>query len=255
MKIIACCKIVPDEEEIRVLPDRTLDLEGVSTKISHYDLNALECGKKLAAETGGSMTALSVGKSALLSPSKIRKDILSRGAADLSLVIDDDRTFSDSLETAKVLAKAAEMIGSYDLILCGMGSSDLYLQETGIQIGTILNLPVTNNAVEIRPAGDGIIQVDRALENEIETLELPLPAVVSVSSEINVPAVPSMRDIMGAGKKPVTELDKPDVQTTPALTTLSELAPEQQERRQEITEGDGDEAIEKLVQFLKKECL
>ena len=62
MKIIACCKIVPNEEEITVLPDRTLAMADASLKISQYDLNALESGKKLAAESGGTMTALSIGK-------------------------------------------------------------------------------------------------------------------------------------------------------------------------------------------------
>ena len=51
-----------------------------------------------------------------------------------------------------------------------------------------------------------------------------------------------MRDIMQAGKKPVA-------------STLEQLAPEQQERRQEIIEGDNEEAVDALVAFLKKEAL
>ena len=205
MKIITCCKVVPDEEQIKVLPNRELALDDVPAKISQYDLNALEAAKKLSAETKGSVTALSVGSSKALDATKIRKDILSRGANDLKLVISDDHSFSDSFETAKALAAAIREQEEVDLVLCGTGSSDLYNQVTGIQLGTLLDWPTLNNVTSIQPNGDTVL-VERTLENSTEVFEVALPAVLSVSSEINVPTVPAMRDIMQAGKKPVAVL-------------------------------------------------
>ena len=251
MKIIVCCKVVPNEEELQVLPNRELGFNGVPWKISQYDLNALESGKQLAAG-GGSMTALSIGSTEALGSSKIQKDILSRGPDSLKLVLDDSKPFQDSLQTAKASAGAVQAAGDYDLVLCGMGSSDLYFQEVGVQVGALLGLPAVNNVTGITPAGEGVLHVERTLENEVEVLEVPLPAVLSVSSEINVPSVPAMRDIMKAGKKPVEKLDCPDC-GEPSLRTLEQLAPEQQERRQELVEGDGEEAVDALVRFLKKE--
>lgn len=251
MKIITCCKIVPDEEEIKVQSNRELSMEDASWKISQYDLNALESGKQLAAETGGTMTALSIGSNAALEATKIRKDVLSRGADELNLVIDDAHAFTDSLETAKAIAGALKECGEYDVVLCGMGSSDMYSQVVGVQVGTLLGIPSINNVTGIKVAGEGVLEVERTLENEVEVLEVPLPAVLSVSSEINIPAVPNMREIMRAGKKPVNELPATDV--APSTKMLEQLAPEQQERRQEIVEGDGAEAVDALVQFLKKE--
>ncbi len=253
MKIVVCCKIVPDEELIQVRPDRTLSMEGTPWKISQYDLNALEAAKQLSAATSGSVTALSVGGTAALEPSKIRKDVLSRGADELSLVINDEHAFGDSLETAKSLA-AALKDGGFDLVLCGTGSSDLYAQEVGVQLGELLGLPTVNNVTAITPK-DGAVEVERTLEDSVEVLEMPLPAVLSVSSEINTPSVPAMRDIMRAGKKPVNVLEVSLDEAKPAVETISELAPEQQERRQEIVEGDGEQAIDALVRFLKKEAL
>ena len=251
MKIIVCCKVVPNEEELQVLPNRELGFNGVPWKISQYDLNALESGKQLAAG-GGSMTALSIGSTEALGSSKIQKDILSRGPDSLKLVLDDSKPFQDSLQTAKAIAGEVQAAGDYDLVLCGMGSSDLYFQEVGVQVGALLGLPAVNNVTGITPAGEGVLHVERTLENEVEVLEVPLPAVLSVSSEINVPSVPAMRDIMKAGKKPVEKLDCPDC-GEPSLRTLEQLAPEQQERRQELVEGDGEEAVDALVRFLKKE--
>ena len=254
MKIITCCKVVPNEEEIKVLSDRTLDMSAVPFKISQYDLNALESGKQLAAATKGTQVALSIGSTAALEATKIRKDILSRGVDSLSVVMNDNCTFSDSLETAKSIVAALNASEGYDVVLCGMGSSDLYFQEVGVQVGTLLDLPTVNNVTGIEVIDDNTLKVERALENEVEVLEVTLPAVICVSSEINVPSVPAMRDIMRAGKKPVNVLDAA-IEAAPSTQVLEELAPEQQERRQEIIEGDGEEAIDALVSFLKKECL
>ena len=249
MKIITCCKVVPDEEQIKVLPNRELALDDVPAKISQYDLNALEAAKKLSAETKGSVTALSVGSSKALDATKIRKDILSRGANDLKLVISDDHSFSDSFETAKALAAAIREQEEVDLVLCGTGSSDLYNQVTGIQLGTLLDWPTLNNVTSIQPNGDTVL-VERTLENSTEVFEVALPAVLSVSSEINVPTVPAMRD-----KKPVAVLTTDLADLNASASTLEQLAPEQQERRQEIIEGDNEEAVDALVAFLKKEAL
>lgn len=252
MKIIACCKIVPNEEGITVLPNGELSMADAANKISQYDLNAIESGKTLAQETSGSMIALSVGPSSVLDDSKIRKDVLSRGADELSLVMDDSHDFSDSLQTAKAIAGALKTMDSYDVVLCGAGSSDLYAQEVGVQVGTLLDLPVVNNVTGIKVTSDTTLEVERTLEEEVEILEVSLPAVLSVSSEINVPSVPNMREIMKAGKKPVNLLTIEE-DLSPSTNTLEQLAPKQQERRQEIIESDNEEAVDALVSFLKKE--
>ena len=169
-------------------------------------------------------------------------------------MICDDHSFSDSFETAKALAAAIREQEEVDLVLCGTGSSDLYNQVTGIQLGTLLDWPTLNNVTSIQPNGDTVL-VERTLENSTEVFEVALPAVLSVSSEINVPTVPAMRDIMQAGKKPVAVLTTDLADLNASASTLEQFAPEQQERRQEIIEGDNEEAVDALVAFLKKEAL
>ncbi|KEI01131.1 electron transfer flavoprotein subunit alpha [Clostridium botulinum C/D str. BKT2873] len=255
MKTITCCKIVSNEEFINVLPSRTLSFDDVPNKISDYDLNALEAGKQLARETKGSLTALSIGKSSTLDSSKIQKDILSRGANELTLVVDDSIELLDSLETAKAITKAVEEMGEYDLILFGTGSSDLYSQSVGTQVGAMLNVPTLSNVISITVKKDNLLEVKRALGNRVQTFEIAMPAVISVSSEINVPSIPSMIEIMKAGKKPVNKLTPDFSNLKSSVEIIEELAPEQQERRKEVIEGDDDESIDALVTFLKKEAL
>ncbi|MEG0764974.1 MAG: electron transfer flavoprotein subunit alpha, partial [Pseudoflavonifractor sp.] len=159
-----------------------------------------------------------------------------------------------SLETAKAIAAALNGCGGFDLALCGTGSSDLYAQEVGIQVGALLGIPAVNNVTAIAVKGD-VLEVERTLEDSMEVLEITLPAILSLSSEINIPAVPAMREIMRAGKKPVNTLEVSLAEVVPAVKALEELAPEQQERRMQVIEGDNDEAVEALLQFLKKEVL
>lgn len=255
MKIVACCKIVPNEEMIKVLPNRELSFEGVPSSISEYDLNALEAGKVLARANDGEVSVVTVGSSEFLNASKIQKDILSRGADNLNLVINDSNKFVDSLQTAKAIARSVEKLDEYDLVLLGTGSSDLYTQSVGNQVGALLNIPTISNVTGIEAKEDGLLEVKRVVGNVVETYEIELPAVISVASSINNPQVPTMMDIMRAGKKPVNtiDLDLSDIQ--PSVEILEELAPESQDRLNEIVEGDDEEAVDALVDFLKKKVL
>ena len=89
------------------------------------------------------------------------------------------------------------------MILCGDGSSDLYAQQVGLLVGEILNIPAVNGVSKIISLTADTLTVERELEDETETLSIPLPAVVAVSTDINSPQIPSMKAILGAAKKPV----------------------------------------------------
>ncbi len=247
MNIIACIKVVPEEQDIVVLPTQELSFDKAQWKIGQYDLNALEAGKQLAGETGGSMRVLTIGGE-VLGKTKIKKDILSRGADDLNVVV-TEQELSDSLVTAKAITTALKEMGACDLLIFGTGSSDLYAQQVGNQVGAMLDLPVVNEINEIA-VEDGGIRVERVLENEVEVLALPLPAVVSVTSEINIPTIPGMRDIMAAGKKPVNELAVDLSGSAKKTEVLSDLAPVQKDRKLQIVKGDTEEMVDALLRFL-----
>lgn len=103
-------------------------------------------------------------------------------------------------ETALALASAAEKIG-FDLLL--FGGLRRYLCPTGGPADwRTPETPVINAVSHIQRDGDKII-VERTLEEDVEIIELTLPAVLCVTSDINVPRIPSMKAILGAGKKPL----------------------------------------------------
>ncbi|WP_099074588.1 putative electron transfer flavoprotein FixA [Proteus alimentorum] len=254
MNIITCYKSVPDEQDITVnSADGSLDFSRANTKISQYDLNAIEAANQLRAQLDGiQITAMSVGGKALTN-AKARKDVLSRGADDLVVVVDDQFEASLPYQTAVALAAAATKNG-YDLILCGDGSADLSSQQVSLLVGEILNIPAINGINKIVSLSNDSITVERELENEIETLTIPLPAVIAVSTDINTPQIPSMKAILGAAKKTVQQWSVTDLGLD-AIDARSEqkvAAPKQKVRQRIIIEGDGDDQIAELAEHLRK---
>lgn len=254
MRVISCCKAVPEEQDIVISKDRQISFEKAEWKFGQYDLNAVEAGKQIVEAAGGKLSGLCAGGK-ILDNSKLRKDILSRGLDDLYLVMDEMMEQADTYQSARVLKAAIKKLGEFDLVLCGAGSSDLYAQQVGNQLGELLGLPVVNGVNKITPQGDKVI-VERALENAIQVLEISLPAVLSVTSEINVPRIAGMKDIIAANKKPVNKFSLSEIEATdiqPSSEIVSTLAPEQVERRLNILEGESEDVVDAFVKLLSAE--
>ena len=156
-------KVVPDDQDIQVKADRSLDYSKAKPVVSTYDLNALEAGVKLAAAQGGTVTAIAAGP-ASINDSKQIKNILARGCDDLAMVADDACAGMDARQTAAVLAGLAKNAGA-DLVLCGDGSADMYAQQVDVQLACALGWPVVNAAAKIEIA-DGAATVTRIEEDE-----------------------------------------------------------------------------------------
>jgi len=231
MKIITCYKCVPDEQDIAI--------------------NKAAC--QLKQQVGeAQVVAMSVGGKALTN-AKGRKDVLSRGPDELIVVIDDQFEQALPQQTATALAAAAQKSG-FDLLICGDGSSDLYAQQVGLLVGEMLNVPVINGVSKILSLTDSTLTVERELEDEVETLSIPLPAVIAVSTDINTPQIPSMKAILGAAKKPVQVWSSADIglNGAQAYSEQQVAAPKQRERQRVVIEGDGEEQIAAFVENLRK---
>lgn len=254
MKIITCYKSVPDEQDIAINnADGSLDFSKADGKISQYDLNAIEAACQLKQQSpDAQVIALSVGGKAL-THAKGRKDVLSRGPDELVVVIDD--LFEQALpqQTAAALAAAAHKL-TFDLLICGDGSSDLYAQQVSLLVGETLNIPAINGVSKILSLTDSTLTVERELEDETETLCIPLPAVVAVSTDINSPQIPSMKAILGAAKKPVQVWSAADIgfSAGDACSVQTVAAPKQRERQRIVIEGEGEEQIAAFVDNLRK---
>ncbi|MFN7037664.1 MAG: putative electron transfer flavoprotein FixA [Bellilinea sp.] len=255
MNLIVCYKFVPDPEDMQVKPDGRISFEGAEWIISDYDLMAIETAVRLAEAHGGKVTALSAGPQPL-SSSKGKKDVLSRGPDELALVVDNALQDADTHQTAQALAAAIRKIGEFDLVIFGEGSADLYFQQVGLQVGELLGVPVINAVVKAAVMDNRLV-VERSAEDDVQVLETSLPAAIAVTTDICQPRLPSMKEILKAGKKPVTEWSLADLGLDLlALRTTQTLAlrpPDQVERKRIKISGEPDQAVQQLLNYLSKE--
>ena len=164
MKIAAAFKVVPDDQDIKVAGDRTLDYSKAKNTISVYDLNALEVAAQLAAEVEGSAAVAITAGPASIDEAKLKKSALARGVDELFMTADDACAGMDAKATAAELAKLVAQIGDVDLVVCGDGSADNYAQQVDVQLACKLGWPVVNAATKVTCKGD-VLEVERTLED------------------------------------------------------------------------------------------
>jgi electron transfer flavoprotein beta subunit len=162
-----------------------------------YDANALEAALRLKEQHGGSITAVSLGAD---SARDTLKRAIAMGANGAVLVSDPTLFEGDSWRTAAALARAIHKLGNYDLVLCGRQASDTDAGQVGLGIAEFLELPAVAPVQKIEVAGDGLLRVERLAEDGYEVVEVRLPALLVVSSEIGEPRYPPLRGIMAAGR-------------------------------------------------------
>ena len=121
------------------------------------------------------------------------KKPLAMGAHRLVLVDDPLLSEASATGTVRVLAAAVRNTGPYDLILCGRQASDWDQAHVPMGLAEALGSPCITVARGLARAEDGMLRVDRALEDGYQTVETTLPAVVTVSNEFGEPRYPTLR--------------------------------------------------------------
>jgi len=211
-KCLVCYKWTLDEQDIKIRPeDLSLDSSRAKGKISDFDRNAIEEAALLVEKNGGAVDALTYGTATV---KQSLKDCLSRGPEKVYWISDASAENADASVTANVLAAAIRKIGQYDLILCGEGSSDQFNQQTASRIAALLGLPCVTFANKLSHEGD-TAKATRKLEDCQEEVSVKGPVVISVLSEINKPRIPSLKQVLGASKKPNEEIKVADLGLKP----------------------------------------
>ncbi|GAA2065822.1 electron transfer flavoprotein subunit beta/FixA family protein [Streptomyces albiaxialis] len=208
MRIVVCVKYVPDATGDRhFAEDLTTDRESVDGLLSELDEYAVEQALQIADEADDAeITVLTVGPED--AKDALRK-ALSMGADKAVHVEDDDLHGTDALGTSLVLAKAVEKTG-YDLVVCGMASTDGTMGVLPAMLAERLGVPQVTLLSEVS-VEDGVVKGRRDGDAATEQLEASLPAVVSVTDQSGEARYPSFKGIMAAKKKPVESLDLDDL--------------------------------------------
>lgn len=258
--VVVLVKASLNPEMIRQSPDGSVDLKAIPLKISDIDRNAVEEAVKLKQVLGGKLVAISI---LTWGPVQARvKDLrlavqeaLAKGVDEAYVVADDALTPGDQVTTATAVKAVLERAGvKPDLILAGEATIDETTSQVPGRLAEILDYSFVSfvRRLEVR---DGYIVAERDLEDYIEVVEAPLPAVVSVTQEINEPRPPTLLQIRRAARKPMRQLKASDLDgVVMPKKKILEMKVLQVKRKQVILEGPNlDEIADKLLDLLVQE--
>jgi electron transfer flavoprotein beta subunit len=206
VKIAVCVKVVADPEapsstfSIDPSGKRVLPARGVPPVLNPYDENALEAALKIKELTGAEITIISAGQNI---PKAIIKKALAVGADKLIVIEDTSLGETDSSATAAVLAAAIRKAGEFDLVLNGRMASDTNGGQVGTLVAALLDIPAITVARKIE-VKNGRALVERALADGYETVDAPLPCLITVSHESGELRQANVKGMMAAQKQPLT---------------------------------------------------
>ena len=182
LKIVVLAKQGPDTRNVgkdAMTPEGTVNRAALPAIFNPEDLNALEAALRLKdAVEGSTVHILTMGPQRA---ADIIRDAMFRGADGGYLLSDRKFAGSDTLATSYALSCALRRIAP-DLIVAGRQAIDGDTAQVGPQVAEKLGLPQVTYAEEVLEIREGSLVVKRRLEHGVETVECPLPAVVTVNA-------------------------------------------------------------------------
>ncbi|MBN1665339.1 MAG: electron transfer flavoprotein subunit beta/FixA family protein [Deltaproteobacteria bacterium] len=196
MELVVCIKQVPMVSELPWDPATgTLKRELAEGMMNPACRHALEAALQLKARQGGRITAVTMGPPMA---EEVLRQALALGADEGLLLSDPAMAGADTFITSRILAKAVKQCRpDFDLILCGCYTSDSETAQVGPQLAEELDLPSAAFVEEIDMKKNRLI-VSRFSDGFIETLEMKLPGLVTVSTQCYTPRYFSLAGIEAA---------------------------------------------------------
>lgn len=262
MKILVTVKRVPDPNAaIKVKPDGTgIVTDNLKYVVNPFDEIAIEEALRLKDKGGGAEVIL-VSVGGKVSQEQLRTG-LAMGADRAILVMAEQEL--DSLAVARIFQKLAQEEKA-DLVLMGKQAIDDDANQTGQMLAALLGWPqatfaskaegldseAEKNGIPGIAVSDGkSAKVMREVDGGLETLEVPLPAVITVDLRLNTPRYASLPGIMKARKKELKELavDSLGIDVKPRLKVLKLDPPPKRQAGRKVG------SVQELVQVLHNEA-
>jgi electron transfer flavoprotein beta subunit len=262
LKICVLVKEVPDAAVQKRIDPGTMRLDRSGEKnLNPFDTHAIEAAMQI--KEGGAIPVEEVVAVTMGPESAVRAlhKAVALGADRSVHLSDAALEGSDVCATGYALAKVLES-ESPDLVLLGQQSDDGECYTIGAVVADHLQMPSLTQVIKIDVA-DGKLRCERQAEYGYDTVEVELPAVISVGDAINEPRYPSLKAIMGAKKKPLDGKATGDVGIDAGMageagskTSVLALNPPPAKQAGEIIEDeDTNETVEKIVAWLDERKL
>ena len=242
MHIIVCIKQVIAGDQVSFDP-RSLGLirSAERSHINPYDLFALDTAVQLKKEYSGSVTAVTMGPPI---SEEVLWQALAQGA-DRGVLLSDERfAGSDTLATSYVLGMGIRKIGPFDVILCGMRTTDSDTGQVGPQLAEELNLPQVTGVEKVERR-KGLFRAERVSDGYREILEVSPPTLFAISprAAVRLPSLIEIGDAFARHSVECWNLD--DLKADPAKvgragshTWVEAMIPVAQQKSCVFFEGD-----------------
>ena len=264
MRIAVLIKQVPNPEALAAVmqvDERSRKVvlpPGHPMVVSPFDEQALEAALRIRDQLGAEVriTAVTLGPE---SARNALKHALSLGADNAVHILDPALVEADAHVSAHALAAAIRQLGGIDLVLAGRQAADWDAGVVALGVAELLGLPSIGYACALAATAQSI-QVERVLQDGFETLEVHLPALVTVSNELGEVRKPNLRETMRAARKPVAvwtaaEMGLAGEQLQPRRTLTRLYLPQKRARCEFIEAATPAERGARLAQRLHAECL
>lgn len=245
MNILVCISNVPDTTtKVKFSNDNTaVDETGVQWIINPWDELALTRAMELKEDASAGVAKVTVVTVGPAGAEPTLRKALAIGADDAIRV---DTAASDAYSVAAQLASVAK--DGFDVILCGIESSDYNGSAVGGMLAELLDLPSVSAISGLQVAG-GEVQITRDIDGGKEDVSVPTPFVGVVQKGIaQEPRIAAMRGIMMARKKPLQVVPAVDAE---ALTEYAEYMMPEPKAPCKMIEADN---VKELVDLLQNEA-
>jgi len=262
MKICVLVKEVPDAAVEKRLDASTGRMDRSGEKnLNPYDTHAIEAAMQI--REGGAAPVEEIVAVTMGPQSAVRAlhKAVSLGADRSVHLSDPALAGSDVAATGYALAKTLAR-ESPDLVLLGQQSDDGECYTIGAVVAEHLAMPSLTQVIKMEVEGEAL-RCERQAEYGYDTVQVELPAVISVGDAINEPRYPSLKAIMGAKKKPLDSVSASDVQIEAdkvggehsAAQWVAAKPPPAKAAGEIIEDEDTGETVEKIIAWLDERKL
>lgn len=265
MHIVVCVKAVPSTTEVKMDPEtHTIVRDGRASVINPFDATALEVALAIkgARSAAGERTRVSVMSMGIPDTERLLRDCIARGADDALLLSDRAFAGADTLATTYALSCGISRLDeAVDLIVCGKMAVDGDTAQIGPELAGAFEMPCITD-VQAQPEVCGrTLRAKRACDGGRETVEVDLPAVITVAKDAAQLRMPSIPGVLAAEAAPVAVKTAADVGADTARTGLAG-SPTQvvrsfvPERSQEAVAIEGTPAVQAaaLAALIEEGC-
>ena len=258
MEILVCIKQVPGSNKVEVDPvTGVLKRDGADSKMNPYDLFALECGLLLKEKYGGRVSVITMGPP---QAKAVLYEAFAVGADEGAIISDRSFGGADVLATSYTLSQGIKKFGKFDLIICGLQTTDGDTAQVGPEVSEALDLPCVCNVKKIKGVEDGGILVDMEMAQDVEHLKVQFPCLITVQKDIVQPRLPSYlkkkatetKEIPMFTLQDMADKDKNHYGLNGSPTQVQRIFPPTSDKEQVSWTGTAEEVTDKIMGMLKK---